>query len=223
MQDPNFVKNAFDRIANRYVITNHILSAGTDILWRKKAGRIVKEWNPKTILDLATGTGDLALELQQACPDVKMLGVDFSAEMLAHATKRGVQETRVGDAMNLKLEDASFDMVSVAFGLRNMANWGEALQEMSRVIKPSGHLLVLDFSLPKGAFGKVYEYYLNNILPKIAGAVTNEKDAYEYLAGSIGEFPSGEEMCKLIDTNGFQNAKSIKLSGGIASIYTADK
>ncbi|MDA7518032.1 class I SAM-dependent methyltransferase, partial [Akkermansiaceae bacterium] len=120
-QDPSFVKGAFAKIADRYVLTNHVLSAGTDILWRKKVGRLVKKWNPQSILDVATGTGDLALELQRRCPDAKMLGTDFCPEMLAHATKAGVKETEVADAMNLRFADAEFDLVTVAFGLRNMS------------------------------------------------------------------------------------------------------
>ena len=127
-QDPTFVKGAFAKIADRYVLTNHVLSAGTDILWRKKVGRIVREWNPKKVLDVATGTGDLALEIQKKCPEASVLGTDFCPEMLAHAEKSGVQKTQVADALDLPFEDGEFDLVTVAFGLRNMANWQEALK-----------------------------------------------------------------------------------------------
>ena len=119
-QDPKFVKGAFAKIADRYVVTNHVLSMGTDILWRKKVGRIVQNWKPERVLDVATGTGDLALEIQRKCPDAKVLGTDFCPEMLEHATKSGVQETQVADAMNLPFDDDVFDVVTVAFGLRNM-------------------------------------------------------------------------------------------------------
>ncbi|MCL4170301.1 UNVERIFIED_CONTAM: hypothetical protein GTU68_036444, partial [Idotea baltica] len=188
-QDPKFVKGAFAKIADRYVLTNHVLSAGTDILWRKKVGRIVREWNPKKVLDVATGTGDLALEIQKKCPEAEVLGTDFCPEMLAHAEKSGVQKTQVADAMNLPFEDGEFDLVTVAFGLRNMENWQNALTEMNRVIAPGGHLLVLDFSQPKGVLAKPYGFYLNKVLPKIAGVLTGQGEAYQYLAGSIGEFP----------------------------------
>ena len=222
-QDPKFVKGAFAKIADRYVLTNHVLSAGTDILWRKKVGRIVRAWHPKKVLDVATGTGDLALEIQKKCPDAEVLGTDFCPEMLAHAEKSGVQKTQVADAMNLPFEDGEFDLVTVAFGLRNMANWQDALKEMNRVISPGGHLLVLDFSLPKGILAKPYGFYLNKVLPKIAGVLTGQGEAYRYLAGSIGEFPSGEAMLELFRKAGFRGEKSQPLSGGIASIYSGSQ
>ncbi len=173
-QDPKFVKGAFAKIADRYVLTNHVLSIGTDILWRRKVGRIVSRWNPEHVLDVATGTGDLALEIQKRCPGAKVLGTDFCPEMLAHATEGGVQETQVEDAMNLSFKDGTFDVVTAAFGLRNMENWQEALREMGRVIKPGGHLLVLDFSQPRGILKKPYGLYLNKILPKVAGLLTGQ-------------------------------------------------
>ncbi len=221
MQDPTFVKNAFSKIADRYVVTNHVLSLGTDILWRKKVGRIVKAWSPKDILDVATGTGDLALELQKACPASKLVASDFCPEMLAHATQRGVKNTQVVDAMNMPFEDNSSDVLTVAFGLRNMADYQAALTEMRRVIRPGGHLLVLDFSTPKGFLGRPYDFYLNNVLPKIAGLLTGEEGEDSYLAGSIGDFPSGAPMVELIEAQGYTDVKCIPLSGGIASIYTA--
>lgn len=218
-QDPKFVKGAFAKIADRYVLTNHVLSAGTDILWRKKVGRIVREWNPRKVLDVATGTGDLALEIQKKCPDAEVLGTDFCPEMLAHAENGGVQKTQVADAMNLPFEDGEFDLVTVGFGLRNMAGWQDALKEMNRVISPGGHLLVLDFSLPKGILAKPYGFYLNKVLPKIAGVLTGQGEAYRYLAGSIGDFPSGEAMLELFRKAGFNGEEAKPLSGGIASIY----
>lgn len=221
MQDPNFVKDAFSKIADRYVVTNHVLSLGTDILWRKKVGRIVRAWNPSDILDVATGTGDLALELQKVCPQASLLASDFCPEMLAHASKRGVRLTQVVDAMNMPFEDDSCDVLTVAFGLRNMANYGAALTEMRRVIRPGGHLLVLDFSTPQGVLGKPYNFYLNKVLPRIAGVLTGQEGAYSYLAGSIGDFPSGKAMNALIADQGYSDVDCIPLSGGIASIYTA--
>ena len=221
MQDPTYVKKAFSRIADRYVVTNHVLSLGTDILWRKKVGSIVATWQPEKILDVATGTGDLALEIQRRCPVAQVTGSDFCPEMLAYAAEDGVKETVVADALNMPFADDTYDVLTVAFGLRNMASWPEALKEMRRVLKPGGHLLVLDFSLPTGVLRKPYRFYLNKVLPKIAGLMTGEGDAYEYLAGTIEQFPSGQEMTQLIEANGFTDAEARPLSCGVASIYTA--
>lgn len=218
-QDPGFVKGAFARIADRYVLTNHVLSAGTDILWRRKVGRMVAGWTPLKILDVATGTGDLALELQRRCPDADVLGTDFSREMLAHAKRRGLRETMVADALQLPFPDGRFDVVTVAFGLRNMADWEAGLREMARVTRSGGRVLVLDFSLPRGVLRGPYALYLNKVLPRLAGCLTGERDAYEYLAGSIEQFPSGERMVALFERAGLQEAKWLPLSFGIASIY----
>lgn len=222
MQDPGYVKKAFSRIADRYVITNHVLSMGTDILWRKKVGKMVERWLPVSVLDVATGTGDLALQIQRDCPGAMVTGADFCEEMLAHAAERGVAKTVVADAMQMPFADDSFDALTVAFGLRNMASWPDALAEMHRVIRPGGHLLVLDFSLPTGILRGPYRFYLNKVLPKIAGLITGEGDAYQYLAGTIEQFPSGEKMTGLIESSGFKNARCRPLSFGIASIYTAE-
>lgn len=222
IQDPSYVRDAFARIADRYVTTNHVLSMGTDILWRRKVARIVKAWNPSRVLDVATGTGDLALEIQDKCPQAEVTGSDFCAEMLAHAARRGLARTLVADAMALPFKDAEFDVVTVAFGLRNMVSYAGAVKEMRRVLKPGGHLLVLDFSLPEGILKKPYRWYLHHVLPKMAGALTGQKDAYEYLGGSIEEFPMGKSMCELIGAQGFKDAEAIPLSCGVASIYTAE-
>lgn len=222
IQDPSYVREAFARIADRYVTTNHVLSGGTDILWRRKVARIVRGWQPHRVLDVATGTGDLALEIQDVCPDAEVTGSDFCAEMLAHASRRGLTRTLVADALNLPFKDASFDVVTVAFGLRNMADYAAAIREMRRVLRDGGHLLVLDFSLPEGILRSPYRWYLHRVLPKLAGALTGQKDAYEYLGGSIEGFPMGRAMGELIETQGFRDAEVLPLTCGVASIYTAE-
>ncbi|CAN5666593.1 bifunctional demethylmenaquinone methyltransferase/2-methoxy-6-polyprenyl-1,4-benzoquinol methylase UbiE [soil metagenome] len=223
-QDAAFVRGAFANIARRYVLTNHVLSLGIDILWRWKTARMVSDLHPEVVLDLATGSGDLAAEIKSRCPHAAVLGADFSPPMLQEARKRGLQHLIVADALNLPIADASIDVVTVGFGLRNMGSWSEALHEMSRVLRPGASLFVLDFSLPENALMRqLHLFYLRNIMPLIAGALTGERQAYEYLCKTIELFPSGDAMCCMICQNGFSEARAIKLSFGIASIYVAVK
>lgn len=221
MQDPVYVKGAFARIARRYVLTNHVLSLGTDLWWRRKVGRMVAAWGPRRVLDVATGTGDLALAIGRACPGVEVTGADFCPEMLEHARRRGLARTVVADALAMPFEAGCFDVVTVAFGLRNMADWGAALREMRRVLRVGGHLLVLDFSLPRGILRDPYRWYLHRALPTLAGWLTGQAEAYRYLGGTIENFPSGEAMCRLIEANGFGSATARPVTGGVAAVYTA--
>ena len=213
----------FGRIARRYDLANHLLSGGADFFWRRRAAKIVAGWQPRDVLDLASGSGDLALALQRQLPEAKIVAADFSPEMLEIARAKGVRKPVIADALQLPFENASFDGVTVAFGLRNMADWDRALAEMSRVLRDRGHLLVLDFSLPTGALRPVYRFYLHRCLPLLASIVTGQKAAYDYLGGSIEKFPSGAAMLELIERNGFTNAVAEPLTGGIATIYTAER
>lgn len=223
-QDAVFVRGAFANIARRYVLTNHVLSLGIDILWRWKTAAMVADLQPEMVLDLATGSGDLAAEIKKRCPLAAVLGADFSPPMLLEAKKRGLQNLVVADALNLPIADASVDVVTVAFGLRNMGSWTDALREMSRVLLPGGSLFVLDFSLPENALMRqLHLFYLRNFMPFIAGLLTGEQHAYEYLCKTIERFPSGDAMCCMICQNGFSEARTIRLSFGIASIYVAVK
>jgi len=221
MPDATYVRDAFARIADRYVLTNHVLSCGCDIWWRRVVSARVRSWNPKRLLDVASGTGDLALAIQSACPDCNVIATDFCAEMLEHASRRGVHHTKVADALALPYDDASFDAVTVAFGLRNMADYPAALREMLRVLRPGGHLLILDFSLPRGILRPPYRFYLHHILPRMAGWLTGQRDAYEYLGGSIEQFPSGNDMLSLLQSCGYQTPTATPLTGGVVSIYQA--
>ena len=222
MPDPAYVHAAFSAIAERYVTANHILSLGTDIMWRARVVQMVAEWKPASLLDIATGTGDLALTIKRALPEIDVLGTDFCRPMLDVAVRRGLSRVLEADAMNLPLEDASFDAATVAFGLRNMADYGKALREFRRVLKPGGHLLVLDFSMPENIFAAPYRFYLHHVLPRIAGIVTGNSDAYAYLGDSIEAFPRGEAFRQLMLDSGFRNPTSLPLCMGIASIYTAE-
>jgi demethylmenaquinone methyltransferase/2-methoxy-6-polyprenyl-1,4-benzoquinol methylase len=220
--EPTRVRQMFGAIARRYDLANHTLSCGTDFYWRKCAANIVASWRPGKIVDLATGTGDLALALQKKLPDAEVTGVDFVPEMLELAQRKGVRKTILADAMQLPFSDGSFDCVTIAFGLRNMENWGGALAEMSRVLGRDGHLLLLEFSLPTRPIVRaIYRLYLHRCLPLLGSLLTRRKSAYDYLGDSIEEFPSGRAMIDLIEASGFRHATLQPLSYGIVTIYTA--
>ncbi len=223
-QNPGFVRQTFSAIATRYDLANHVLSGGVDFLWRAQAGRLVATTHPRRILDLATGSGDLAKTLRSACPDAQVVGADFCLPMLEVARGKNVPALVQADGLNLPFRDASFDALTVAFGLRNMASWDTALSEMNRVLRPGGFLLIMDFSLPEfRPFRAVYRAYLHHGLPRLAALVTGNRDAYEYLGESIETFPRGASMLGLIEKCGFAQARRKLLLNGVASIYTAAK
>lgn len=223
MPDPIYVRDAFARIADRYVMTNHILSGGMDFWWRHVVTNRIEKLSPKNLLDVASGTGDLALKIQKEIPSCDVIATDFCAEMLEHASSRGVKKTLVADALDLPYPENEFDVLTVAFGLRNMADYELGLKEMRRVLKPGGHLFILDFSLPRGILRAPYRFYLHNILPKMAGFLTKEKDAYEYLGGSIEQFPAGDSMIDLLEKNGLSQGTSTPMTFGVVSVYEAVK
>src|SRR6266542_6141841 len=219
---PTRVRQMFCAIARRYDLANHTLSCGIDFYWRKRAANTVASWRPCKIVDLATGTGDLALALQKKLPEAQVTGVDFLPEMLELAQRKGVRKTILADAMKLPFPDASFDCVTIAFGLRNMENWKDALVEMSRVLRPDGRLLVLEFSLPTVSILRIiYRFYLHRCLPLLGSFLTRKKSAYDYLGDSIEVFPSGHAMIDLIEASGFKHVTLKPLSYGIVTIYTA--
>ena len=221
---PAHVREMFGSIATRYDLANHVLSCGIDFYWRARAAEIVAGWNPDKIADLATGTGDLALALQKKLPDADITGVDFLPEMLELAQQKGVRQVVLADAMRLPFADASFDCVTIAFGLRNLENYSVALAEMCRVINTNGHLVVLEFSLPSmPVLRAVYRFYLHYCLPLLGSFLTQRKSAYDYLGYSIEQFPSGNAMCELMRANGYASPSFEPLTGGIVTIYTARK
>jgi demethylmenaquinone methyltransferase/2-methoxy-6-polyprenyl-1,4-benzoquinol methylase len=221
---PAHVREMFGSIATRYDLANHVLSCGLDFYWRARAAEIVDAWHPHTIADLATGTGDLALAMQNKLPHAELTGVDFLPEMLELARRKGVRRVVLADAMKLPFDDASFDCVTIAFGLRNLENCSVALTEMWRVLNARGHLLVLEFSLPTTPILRaVYRFYLHRCLPLLGSFLTQKKSAYDYLGDSIEEFPSGNAMCELMRGTGYVSPRFERLTGGIVTIYTAAK
>jgi demethylmenaquinone methyltransferase / 2-methoxy-6-polyprenyl-1,4-benzoquinol methylase len=223
-RDPDTVREMFGSIAQRYDLANHLLSCGCDIIWRKRAAEIVAGWNPNAIVDLATGTGDLALALERELPKSEIIGADFSEEMLAVAKAKGVRRVVTADALTLPFADRSFDCLTIAFGLRNIKEWDLALREMARVLTANGNLLVMEFSLPSmSIFRTIYRFYLHRLLPILGSFLTQKKTAYDYLGDSIEQFPGGEELVRLIEANGFRDAAAKPVTGGIVTIYTATK
>ncbi len=218
------VRKMFGSIATRYDLANHVLSCGIDFYWRARAAEIVASWHPNAIADLATGTGDLALAIQKKLPHAELTGVDFLPEMLELAQRKGVRRVVLADVMKLPFDDASFDCVTIAFGLRNLKDCSAALVEMRRVLNANGHLLVLEFSLPTTpAVRAVYRFYLHRCLPLLGSFLTQEKSAYDYLGDSIEKFPSGNAMCELMQQTGYASPSFEPLTGGIVTIYTGIK
>ena len=223
-EHPDSVRGLFASIAGRYQTVNHVLSGGLDWYWRAVAVRLMRPWKLGLVLDVATGSGDLASAIGKNFPGSRVVGADFCRPMLEVARRRGLPELVEADGLKLPFPDGTFDAVTVAFGLRNMASWEGGLKEMARVLKPGGHLLVLDFSLPTlPVIRPLYRFYLHRILPIVAGIATGRMDAYEYLGGSIEKFPSGETMSSLIRNCGFTEATAKPLSLGTVSIYKATR
>ncbi len=224
------IARMFNNISGRYDFLNHFLSLGIDRSWRRKAVSYLKKSNPKMILDIATGTGDLAIEISHMNPE-KIFGVDISTDMLEIARnkikKRGLNEViqfLEGDSEQLIFEDNKFDAVSVAFGVRNFQNLEIGLSEMLRVLKPGGKLMILEFSQPTNpVFKKLYTFYSSAIAPKIGKAVSKDAAAYTYLNESVKAFPYGEEFCKILANVGYKDIHFHTLTFGVATIYLANK
>lgn len=224
------VARMFDNISQRYDFLNHFLSLGIDKGWRKKAIRLLAPHKPKHILDVATGTGDFALQALSLKPD-QIIGVDISTGMLnvgkKKIEKRGVSDTIKmvqADSENLPFEENKFDAVTVAFGVRNFENLKVGLAEILRVMKPGAVLVVLEFSRPnKFPFKQVYNFYFKTILPKLGHWISRDKAAYTYLPESVEAFPDGEKFLSILSETGYKNTSCKSLTFGISSIYTAQK
>ena len=221
----------FDNIAPKYDLLNHTLSMSIDRVWRRRVVGEVRRAKPGRILDVATGTGDLAIAMARRIRDVQVLGVDLSEQMLAVARRkiaaRGLDGRSVldrGDAERLAVADASVDVATVAFGVRNFGDLGAGLRELARTIKPGGKVVILEFSRPRNrVFRALYEFYSYKILPRIGGLVSRDKRAYEYLPASVGEFPAPEEFMAMMARAGFRNCRARSQSFGIAQIYIGER
>ena len=230
--DPTAVQATFTRVAPRYDVANHLLSGGIDFLWRKNLVKLACEGSQQDILDLATGSGDVAFALRHGLPkDVRVTGVDFCEPMLKQAREKRDKQALssddnqfvVGDCLDLKFEDESFDLITIAFGLRNLADRNRGLSEMLRVLKPGGRLIVLEFSQPYFWFRPFYYFYLRGILPWLARLVTGDRDAYLYLGSSISEFPDRSDLSKELEDAGFSKVFCKALTFSIVALHMGIK
>ncbi|GAB1446611.1 MAG: bifunctional demethylmenaquinone methyltransferase/2-methoxy-6-polyprenyl-1,4-benzoquinol methylase UbiE [Cyclobacteriaceae bacterium] len=224
------VAKMFDNISGNYDFLNHFLSLGIDVVWRKKAIRQLVPIGPKQILDVATGTGDFAIEALRLAPD-KVVGVDISEGMLEVGRVKmknrkldGKIELLYGDSENLPFEENKFDAVIVAFGVRNFEHLEKGLAEMLRVVRPGGKVVVLEFSKPrKFPFKQLYNFYFKFVLPKIGRWVSKDSSAYTYLPESVQAFPDGERFVEILNQLGYKNTSCKPLTFGISSLYTGTK
>jgi demethylmenaquinone methyltransferase / 2-methoxy-6-polyprenyl-1,4-benzoquinol methylase len=225
------VASMFDSIAHRYDFMNRFLSVGIDIGWRKKAIAFLEDIKPQKILDVATGTADVAIMTEKILKPSSIIGIDISDGMLAVGRKKiesaGVEKTIQlynGDSADIKYEDNAFDAVTLSFGVRNFQHLEKGLSEILRVLRPGGKLVVLEFSRPKNAFVKgFYNLYMRVVSPNIAKMFSKNKQAYEYLDASIQKFPEGKDFTNILDKVGFKNNINKPLSLGICSIYCGTK
>lgn len=225
------VAKMFDNIAWKYDFLNRLLSLGIDRRWRKRAIRLIEKENPLTILDVATGTADVAIEIAAKLPKAKITGVDISNKMLDIGRKKIENkklldhiELLYGDSEDLGFEDATFDAITVAFGVRNFENLSKGLEEMHRVLKPGGKIVILEFSRPRiFPLKQLFNLYFKHILPSIGKLTSKDPKAYKYLYESVQAFPDYDRFLSVLNNIGYKKSKYIIMTGGICSIYTAEK
>jgi len=224
------VEQMFDHIAPKYDFLNHFLSMGIDNVWRKKAVRMLRTFRPERILDVATGTGDFAVEAAKVAPR-EIVGFDLSEQMIQVGREK-VKRLNLdhiihflkGDSENMPFEDGSFDAITVAFGVRNFENLEKGLEEFHRVLKPGGVAIILEFSKPRHfPFKQLYKFYFFHILPRIGGLISKDASAYNYLPESVMAFPDDQDFLNILSGAGFSGSGQKRLTLGIATIYQALK
>lgn len=224
------VATMFNNISAKYDFLNHFLSLGIDKLWRKKAIKMLGEVKPKRILDIATGTGDFAIESLKLNPE-EVIGIDISAGMLDKGREKMVKRKidhiitmKLGDSEDLPFEDNYFDGLTVGFGVRNFEHLENGLSEMLRVVRPGGKLIILEFSKPKKfPIKQGFNFYSKNIIPILGKTISKDAKAYTYLPESVAAFPEGRDFETILEKLGYKEVKSTLVSGGIATIYSGLK
>ena len=225
------VREMFAGIAGRYDLLNHLLSGNTDVRWRRLVARRLKDvlTGPESVaLDVACGTGDLSLTLREIT-GARVVGTDFCRPMLTNAAAKAAKIAAPipfieGDALNLSFADNKFDAVTIAFGLRNLADFERGLSELRRVLRPGGRLGVLEFSQPViPGFRQAFQWYFRTVLPRIGGAISGSRGAYEYLPDSVSRFPNQKELKALMERVGFVDVEYKNLTGGIAALHLGTK
>jgi demethylmenaquinone methyltransferase/2-methoxy-6-polyprenyl-1,4-benzoquinol methylase len=227
LQHAAAVREMFAGIAKRYDLLNHLLSLNIDKRWRRRVRKHIVEVLERSeaiVLDVACGTGDLSIELQTGAK-ANVIGTDFCRPMLEIATEKSMTVPFVeGDAMNLGFADDAFDAVTIAFGLRNLSNVADGLAELFRVAKPGGKIVILEFSAPIiPGFRSVFNFYFSTVLPRIGGAVSGSRGAYEYLPDSVSKFPDQKRLAEIMHKTGFRDVIYENLTGGIAAIHLGVK
>ena len=225
------IASMFDRISPKYDALNHLLSFNIDKVWRKKTAKAVAKSQPNTILDLATGTADLAIAVAKRNPQAQVIGMDISEKMLdigkekvMHQNLANQIELRLGDAAALPFEDDSFDTVTVAFGVRNFEDLGKSLSEISRVLKSGGQAVILEFSMPERfPVKQLYRFYFRRLLPFIGKLVSKDSSAYAYLPASVERFPKPKAFLELLAQHGLIRGTVRPLTFGIATLYCAER
>ena len=225
------VKVMFDRIAFRYDFLNHFLSLGIDRMWRRRVVRMVRDSLAREMLDMATGTGDLAIMTLKALPDITVTGMDISPRMMEIAEHK-IERSGLRDRMKLRESAAEelasaddvFDVATVAFGVRNFSDIPQGVRELRRSLKPGGKLIVLEFGMPRNkVFGPLFAFYFRKILPFVGGVISGEKKAYRYLQESVEDFPYGDGFAGIMRDAGFRNVRVMAMTFGLALIYEGEK
>lgn len=219
------IRGMFGRIAARYDLLNRVLSLGMDRSWRRQVARRVAGARPHRVLDVCTGTGDLALEFRT--PDITF-GSDFALPMLIRARAKARRRQRplslfAADALRMPVRDCSVDVATVAFGIRNFEDLATGLRELARVLRPGGTLLVLEFSRPRGPFAPILRWWMLHVPPWLGRLVSGDREAYGYLSASVASFPAGGDLCEMLEGAGVAPAGVHRLTGGVATLYEAVK